>query len=153
MNRLYTFSIALLVSFAAMTTTATVFAKDDGRTVIELTEDERNLVLEEMRTFLDTVRSISVSLSKDDMESIAVSAKKVGMAASGEVPPALMNKLPKEFKMLAMTVHKSFDQIALDATDLGDRQQALEQLGALMANCVTCHAIYKLETNSKLEMK
>ena len=151
MNRLCTFSIALLVSFSAMTTTA--FAKDDGRTAIVLTEDERNLVLEEMRIFLDTVRSITVSLSKDDMASIATSAKKVGMASSGEVPPSLTKKLPLQFKMLGAKVHKGFDQIALDATDMQDKQQALEQLGELMSNCVACHAIYKFETNAKLDTK
>ncbi len=109
-----------------------------------LTEDERNLVLEEMRTFLDTVRSITVSLSKEDMNAIAESAKKVGMGASGEVPPALTKKLPQQFKMLAMQVHKGFDQLALDATDMGDKQQTLEQLGAILDNCVACHAIYRL---------
>jgi mono/diheme cytochrome c family protein len=124
--------------------TSSTFAKEDTRTPIVLTEDERNLVLEEMRTFLDTVRSITVSLSKDDMETISKAAKKVGMGASGEVPPALTKKLPQQFKMLAMQVHKGFDQLALDATDMGDKQQALQQLGAIMGNCVACHAIYRL---------
>jgi len=123
---------------------SSAFAKDDPRKPIELTESERNLVLEEMRTFLDTVRSITVSLSEEDMNKIAKSAKKVGMAASGGVPPELTAKLPLQFKMLAMKVHKGFDQIALDATEMGDKQQTLEQLGALMGNCVACHAIYKL---------
>jgi len=120
------------------------FAKDDPRIPIKLTGDERNLVLEEMRTFLDTVRSITVSMSDEDMEKIAKSARKVGMAASGGVPPELTAKLPLQFKMLAMQVHKGFDQIALDATEMGDQQQTLEQLGVLMGNCVACHAIYKL---------
>jgi len=123
---------------------SSAFAKDDPRTPIELTESERNLVLEEMRTFLDTVRSITVSLSEEDMNKIAKSAKKVGMAAAGGVPPELTAKLPLQFKMLAMKIHKGFDQIALDATEMGDKQQTLEQLGALMGNCVACHAIYKL---------
>jgi mono/diheme cytochrome c family protein len=123
-----------------------VFAKDDPRTPIVLTETERNLVLEEMRAFLDTIRSITVSLSKDDMGKIVEPAKKVGMAASGEVPPALKAKLPQQFKILAMQAHKGFDQIALDATEMADKQQTLEQLGALLGNCVACHAIYKLPT-------
>ncbi len=126
------------------TITSSVFAKDDGRSAIVLTEDERNLVLEEMRTFLDTVRSITVSLSKDELSTVAEAAKKVGMAASGEVPPALTKKLPLQFKMLAMQVHKGFDQLALDATDMQDKQQTLEQLGTIMGNCVACHAIYRL---------
>jgi len=120
------------------------FAKEDTRTPIALNEDERNLVLEEMRTFLDTIRSITVSMSEEDMEKVAESAKKVGMAAAGGMSPALTGKLPQQFKMLAMQVHKGFDQIALDATEMGDKQQTLEQLGAVLGNCVACHAIYRL---------
>ncbi len=135
---------SLLIASLVITFSGAAFAKDDPRTPIELTKDERNLVLEEMRTFLDTIRSITISISEEDMGKVAKSAKKVGMAASGEVPPELTAKLPLQFKMLAMEVHKGFDQIALDATEMGDTQQTLEQLGALMGNCVACHAIYKL---------
>ena len=137
------FTKSLIIATLAIVFSGSAFAKEDSRTAILLTEDERNLVLEEMRTFLDTVRSITVSMSKEDMAKVAESARKVGMAASGEVPPELTAKLPLQFKMLAMKVHKGFDQIALDATDMGDKQQALEQLGALMGNCVACHAIYQ----------
>jgi len=139
-----TFTKSLFVTTFFIIFTGSAFAKEDSRTPIVLTEDERNLVLEEMRTFLDTVRSITVSLSTEDMAKLAESAKKVGMASSGEVPPALTAKLPLQFKMLGKQVHQGFDQIALDATEMGDRQQTLEQLGALMGNCVACHAIYKL---------
>jgi len=124
--------------------TGAASAKEDARTPIVLTEDERNLVLEEMRTFLDTVRSITVSLSKDEMAVVSSSAKKVGMAAAGDVPPALAQKLPQQFKILAMKIHMGFDALALDASDMGDKQQTLEQLGTLMGNCVACHAIYRL---------
>ena len=138
------FSKSIFVTTLVIVFAGSVFAKDDTRTAVVLTEDERNLVLEEMRTFLDVIRSITVSMSEEDMEKVAESAKKVGMAASGGVPPALTTKLPQQFKMLAMQVHKGFDQIALDATDMGDKEQTLQQLGALMGNCVACHAIYKL---------
>jgi len=140
------FTKVLIATSLSIIFLSSAFAKDDPRTPIELTESERNLVLEEMRTFLDTVRSITVSLSEEDMNKIAKSAKKVGMVASGGVPPELTAKLPLQFKMLAMKVHKGFDQIALDATEMSDKQQTLEQLGALMGDCVACHAIYKLPT-------
>ena len=38
-----------------------------------------------------------------------------------------------------------FDQLALDADQLGDRDHVLEQLGVLMNNCIACHAQYRLE--------
>ena len=39
----------------------------------------------------------------------------------------------------------TFDLIALDAEALEDKQHTLTQLGNLMSNCVSCHAIYRLE--------
>jgi mono/diheme cytochrome c family protein len=137
------FTKLLIIATLTIAFSGSAFAKDDSRTPINLSKDERNLVLSEMRALLDTVRSITVSMGKEDMEKVAKSAKKMGMAASGEVPPELTAKLPMQFRMLAMKVHKGFDQIALDATEMGDNQQTLEQLGELMGNCVACHAIYK----------
>jgi cytochrome c556 len=136
---LFASSVLLPVSLVS-----SAYAKDDARTPINLTAEERNQVLEEMRTLLSTVQSIVMSLSKDDMESLSTAAKKVGMAASGDLPPALTKKLPQGFKILAMKVHMGFDALALDAVDMDDKQQTLEQLGALMNNCVACHATYRL---------
>ncbi len=126
-------------------------AKEDIRSAIVLTQDERNLVLEEMRTFLETVRLITVALGRNDMEGIVEPARKVGMASSGEVPAGLREKLPGEFKTFAMSTHKAFDLIALDAQELEDQQHTLQQLGALMSNCVSCHAIYRLEARGSSE--
>ncbi len=120
-------------------------AEEDIRSAILLTPGERNLVLLEMRTFLETVRVITVALGEDDVAAIVEPARKVGMASSGEVPAGLRDKLPKQFKMYAMSTHKAFDLIALDAEALEDKQHTLAQLGALMSNCVSCHAIYRLE--------
>jgi len=139
-------AITLFVLSMSMVNLAT--AKEDIRIAILLSEDERNLVLEEMRTFLDTVRIITMALAKEDMVGIDAPARKVGMASSGEVPAALRDKLPAEFRKLAMNTHKAFDLIALDALDMEDRQHTLEQLGSLMGNCVSCHAIYRLEAES-----
>ena len=43
-----------------------------------------------------------------------------------------MKKLPLEFKKLGMGTHKAFDQLALDAADLGDKGHTMQQLGELM---------------------
>ena len=137
------FASALLILSMGLAHSAA--AKEDVRNAILLTEDERNLVLAEMRTFLETVRVITVALGKDDMASIVDPARKVGMASSGEVPPGLRDKLPQQFKMFAMSTHKAFDLVALDAETLEDKQHTLTQLGELMSNCVSCHAIFRLE--------
>ncbi|NOY15605.1 MAG: cytochrome c, partial [Gammaproteobacteria bacterium] len=53
-------------------------------------------------------------------------------------------KLPLAFKKLGFDTHAKFDQLAMDANDLGDRDHTLQQLSTLMENCVACHAAYRI---------
>lgn len=141
----YILRLSTIIFVLSASLSSSAFANDDSRKPIIMTSDERNLVLEEMRSFLDSLRIITVALSNNDMATVAESAKKMGMSSSGEVPDALRDKLPKDFKMLAMKTHKAFDLIALDAVDVEDQQHTLEQMGKLMGNCVACHAIFRFE--------
>lgn len=117
----------------------------DGRTTILLDENERNLVLTEMRAFLSSVQQINQGLANDDMQLVATSARKSGKAAQSGMPGTLVGKLPIEFKKLGGDTHAKFDQLAMDAEDLEDGSHALEQLSDLMNNCVTCHATYRID--------
>jgi hypothetical protein len=116
----------------------------DGRQALQLTTAERNMVLGEMRDFLVAVQAIIAATNTEDMAAAATAARKVGMAAQTAVPPALIGKLPLEFKKLGFGTHSKFDQLALDAEQLGDPGQTREQLVSLMNNCVACHATYSL---------
>jgi len=116
----------------------------DGRQALQLTPSERNLVLGEMRDFLVTVQAIISATNRGEMNSAAEAARKVGMAAQTAVPPALIAKLPLEFKKLGFDTHRKFDALALDAEQLGDPDHTREQLATLMANCTGCHASYSL---------
>lgn len=115
----------------------------DGRTAIYLEPSERDIVLAEMRTFLQSVQQITSGLSGDGMQQVAEAARQVGMLTAGQVPGSLMGKLPIGFKRLGMDIHGKFDQMALDAKDLGDKGLVLEQLAVLMQNCVACHARFR----------
>jgi hypothetical protein len=119
----------------------------DGRTAIILTEDERNIVLTEMRVFLMSVQQITQGILDKDMAAVTKSARHVGAAAQGEVPGSLIKKLPIEFKKLGFDTHSKFDQLALDAEQLGDEEYALTQLSKLMQNCVSCHSAYRFVVN------
>ncbi len=117
----------------------------DGRTEILLTDSERNLVLAEMRAFLASIQQINQGIAEDNMALVAEHARKSGKTAQAGMPGTLVGKLPLKFKKLGGDTHKKFDQLAMDAEDLGDRDQALEQLSALMKNCVSCHATYRID--------
>ncbi len=119
-------------------------AASDGRKALLLEAGERDLVLSEMRQFLEAVQTI-IAAKEEDMDNVVKAARKVGFAAQQGVPASLMKKLPLDFKQLGMGTHKAFDQLAIDAKDLGDKQQVIEQLGQLMNNCVACHKLYRID--------
>ncbi len=119
---------------------------EDGRKAIVLAPSERGLILAEMRAFLTGLQGMTAALTQEDMKTVAATARSLGRAATHEVPPALMAKLPLEFKQLGFSVHGDFDQIALDAESLGDPKHTLAQMGAVMQKCVGCHATYQLQS-------
>jgi len=121
----------------------------DGRFLIQLSAGERDLVLEEMRAFLDSVQKITKAATENDMKMVAESARKVGKAAQAAVPGTLVGKLPIAFKKLGFDTHIKFDELALNAEDFGDSNQVLIQLSNLMQNCVACHATYRIDISSK----
>lgn len=119
----------------------------DGRAEIALTASDRDIVLAEMRAILGAVQGVTQGLAQQDLKIVAQQARSVGLSAMGLVPPSLMQALPLEFKTLGRSLHAEFDQIALDAEQLGDREHTLQQLGEVMNKCVACHATYRLTAN------
>ena len=124
---------------------------EDGRLDIQLTPNERNLVLSEMRAFLESVQQITQGMADNDFESVAKAARIVGRAAQQGMPGTLVGKLPLEFKKMGFDTHSQFTQLALDAEQLGDGTQTLEQLATLLQNCVACHATYKFEATKDIQ--
>ena len=118
----------------------------DGRQAIQLEPHQRDLVLAEMRTFVDSLRDITQALGTDDSALFQKAALKVGLAAQEGVPLDLMKALPLPFKKLGMDTHRKFDELAAHARQGADTGQLLVELSQLMNNCVACHAAYQLQS-------
>lgn len=116
----------------------------DNRTVILLETSEREFVLAEMRGFLIAVQQIVDGIEKDNMQQVAQAARKVGMGTMDSVPGSIRGKLPLAFKKMGHTSHSAFDQLALDAEQLGDKEHTLSQLNQILPNCTACHSLYKV---------
>ncbi len=151
----WTISIVLLLVVSAMTykfiLSGSVAPSSDGRQALLLEPGERDLVLAEMRGFLEAVQSITTAVGSKDTEQIATAAGKVGAAAQQAVPGSLVGKLPLPFKKLGFDTHRKFDMLALDADELGDPEHSLQQLSELMQNCVACHAAYRIDAVASSE--
>lgn len=126
-----------------------VAKSEDGRTSIFVNADERDFLLLEMRTFLESVQGIVAAIAEDDMETVAELATIVGSAEVEMVPAPLFAKLPLEFKNLGLATHDLFDGVAQEATDMGDAQVVTAALGTLMLNCTGCHAGYRLDLETE----
>ena len=134
------------VALAALAASSAVYA-EDARTPIVLSNDEKSMVITEMRAFLDALRKMNEALAEENFAAAAQAARKVGRAAQQQVPPELKKKLPRAFMQLGGATHAAFDQWAMDAETMEDVSLSLKQMGRLMGNCVACHARYRLEAS------
>lgn len=147
-------SASLLLALAlGMNATAAVAADphshhaapaEDRRAVLELSETERAMILEEMRLFLVGVGKMTGALAREDMAAVAAEARELGVKMTHEVPPALREKLPQAFRQLGFSVHREFDALALDAESMKDPRHSLQQLSATLQKCASCHARYQI---------
>jgi hypothetical protein len=128
--------------FAYKFTVGDVKPSVDGRLAVQLTKDERNALLLEMRTWLQNTQAILAAANAGDMATVVRTAKASGMAAEAETPAALFRKIPVEMKRLGFATRGLFDDIAGEAEKTKDPQRVLAQLAAAMNNCIACHATF-----------
>lgn len=118
----------------------------DQRQAIQLSEEEKDLVLAEMRTMLAAVNGILKGLHGNDMTAVATAAKSAGMGMAVDASPAFMAKLPLEFKTLGMSLHEDFDKLSADVEGGLNKDQVIHRLSEVTNKCVACHQIYRLSS-------
>ncbi len=133
----------IVALFAYKFTVGEVQPSDDGRQAVMLSKDERNALLLEMRTWLQSSQGILEAASQKDFAAVVASAKASGMGAEAETPGSLFRKLPVEMKKLGFDTRKKFDDIAADAEANKDSDRIVSQLSVAMNNCIACHAMYR----------
>lgn len=118
----------------------------DDRIAIMLTDDEVAFIRREMRGLLESVRDILEGASAGDRARIVAAGRRAGMNGpeSEHIPKSLAPKLPQDFKKLGLATHRGFDQIAQAAENSGALDTTPKQLAALMENCVSCHATWRV---------
>lgn len=144
-------SIALLLWVVTIAVFAWFFiygnttAGTDGRAAVMLQAGERDLVLAEMRGLLSATQGILEGVNQGDMKQIIKASSAAGMAAAADVNPALMAKLPMEFKSLGMSVHRSMDEIAKAAENGTPAPEILKMTSNTLLRCVACHSAWQIK--------
>lgn len=151
-NRIALFALLLWVAtvavFAWFFVRGNTTAGTDNRTAVVLAPAERELILSEMRGLLMGVHDMLEGANNNDAKQIASAARKIGMGSAADVNPALMAKLPMEFKQLGMSVHHDMDDLAA-AADAGKSVPELQKmLTSTMSKCVACHAGWQLKSTN-----
>ena len=142
---LWVVTIAVFIWFFVRGNTA---AGTDDRTVIVLHPEERELVLSEMRGLLAAMQGILEGANQNDMPRVIEAARAAGMAGTVDVNPALMAKLPLEFKALGMGIHHDMDKIAKAAQDGKSAADLLKMTSSTLTKCVACHAVWQIKSDS-----
>lgn len=140
--------VAVIITIVIMAVGNKTAVAPDGREAIRLAPQQRNLVLAEMRTFVDSLRDITHALGTNDSALFQKAALRVGLEAQEGVPLDLMKALPLPFKKLGMDTHKKFDELAAHAEQGASNEELLVELSQLMNNCVACHAAYQLQPSA-----
>ena len=138
------FILSVVVAiFSYKFTVGEVKPSEDGRLAVQLTKDERNALLLEMRTWLQSSQSILAAVSVKNFEEVSRVAKISGMSAEAETPASLFRKLPAAMKALGFDTRKKFDEISDDAIKLRDPEHTIKQLSNTMNSCIACHSVYR----------
>ena len=110
-----------------------------------LQSGERDLVLSEMRGMLSATQGILEGANRGDMNHAVKAARSAGMAAAADVNPGLIAKLPLEFKLLGMSVHRDMDEIAKAAESGTPAPEILKMTANVLTKCAACHSAWQLK--------
>lgn len=139
----------LAIALSLIATTTVAASEVDKRQILPFSEMQRDHVLTEMRALLTGTQNILDALLREDMIAVARYARPLGMGMTHKAEDHLKAILPKEFMQLGMSVHKDFDQIAMDAESLKDPKHTLRQLSESMKKCNACHAGYQIHVKEQ----
>lgn len=141
-------TLAIATAFGAALLTVPACRKkavqgSDTRTAVVVPVEARDAILAEMRTMLGSMNGILNSVVSGDTASIRSAASASGTAMAAD--PTLEKILPEQFLRMGMNTHQQFDSLAAAIVGPAARDTAIARLARVTGNCVSCHALYRLE--------
>lgn len=136
--------IAALATTACQTPDVAHSRADEAREAIVLTAAESEHLRAGMRRYLQSTQDIVDALAAGKVERVAASARGSGVRAVEDVSLVSAAKLPPQLVTLGLDTHQRFDALADAAERSASRKELLERLGAILANCSGCHAMYRV---------
>jgi hypothetical protein len=122
----------------------------DARQRVTFPEPMRVHTIANMRDHLLSLQEIDVALSRNDFDKAAsIAEKRLGMSSlelhgAAHIAPYM----PQGMQEIGTQMHRAASQFAVAAQNASvsnDLRPALAALGAVMQQCVACHAAYRLQ--------
>lgn len=137
-----------LIAIALICLSTGVFASPttskDNRIPIQVTPEQRNQVLYEMREFLHSLFNMHNALANKDMNAVAVSTTPLAGLLE-RLPGDVKAKIPEEFSQMAIGMNELMKTMARDARKKRDMSVTQSQMAELMSYCSGCHDTYRFE--------
>ncbi|MEN8187752.1 MAG: hypothetical protein ABFR05_11535 [Bacteroidota bacterium] len=137
--------IFILAYILLFTGTEMVKLPDDNRIVVKYEPDLRELVMSEMRDYLEVMNEIQQGLAENNPDKIVEAATRQGDISLEATPVRLLKLSPIPCKKLGFKGHDIFQAIADSARVNFNRTTTIKQLAELTNNCIVCHRTYKVE--------
>lgn len=161
-RKLHFASIAAIAAFAAAVVAPTVAAQThqhgmgdaaapspDTRQLVQFPEPMRLHTIASMRDHLLALQEINEALSRSAYEQAAtIAERRLGMSSleqhgASHIAPFM----PAGMQQIGTQMHRAASRFAVEAQNASaanDVRPALAALGSVMAQCVACHAAYRL---------
>lgn len=127
----------------------TATPQGDFRQLVSFPEPMRVHTIANMRDHLLSLQEIDIALSRSDFDKAAsIAEKRLGMSSlelhgAAHIAPYM----PQGMQDIGTQMHRAASQFAVAAQNASvsnDLRPALAALGAVMQQCVACHAAYRL---------
>ena len=145
-NIIFLILISVLVYILLFMGTEMVKLPDDNRIVVKYEPDLRDLVLNEMRDYLEVMNEIQQGLANNDPDKIVKAATRQGQISLEATPVRLLKLSPLACKQMGFRGHDIFQAIADSARVNFKPTTTINQLAELTNNCIVCHRTYKVES-------
>ena len=150
MQRKLLMTALLLASACAAQAPHEHAAAPDARVAVRFPEPLRSHTLANMRDHLATLQAIQQALAEERFEAAASLAESrlglTSLPAHGAHDVA--KYMPPGMQEIGTGMHRAASRFALDAANAGatgDNRKALASLSQVTAQCVACHAAYRLD--------
>jgi len=129
--------------------TGSAGSSGDSRQLVPFPEPMRLHTIANMRDHLSALQEIQVALSRSEFDRAGtIAERRLGMS-SLELHGAshIAQFMPQGMQDIGTGMHKAASRFAVEAQNASasnDLRPALAALGAVMQQCVACHAAYRL---------